>query len=179
VKYNNNYKTYTMIKPREKTPNIKIDLVNDTQWSLEDQSPENFTMIIFYRGKHCPVCKMQLEELQKNVNKFTERGVNIIAISSDTEEVAKETYKDWDIESVPVGYNFPIEEARKWGLFISEGIKKEPKHFTEPGLFLIDKDQKVYWESIQSMPFGRPAFKDVLNGIDYILKEGYPARGEA
>ncbi|WP_299667315.1 redoxin domain-containing protein [uncultured Polaribacter sp.] len=169
-----------MIKPREKVPNLKINLVNDTQWSLQDQNPENFTLIIFYRGKHCPVCKKQLEQLQKRVDDFTERGVNLIAISANTEELAKETYNEWDIESIPIGYEFPIEEARKWGLFISEGISdKEPKEFTEPGLFLIDKEHKVYWESIQSMPFGRPNFKDVLNGIDYILKEGYPARGEA
>jgi len=28
------------------------------------------------------------------------------------------------------------------------------------------------------MPFGRPNFKVIINGIDYILKENYPARGE-
>ena len=168
-----------MIKPREKTPDLSIDLVNDTTWKLSDQSPESFTMIVFYRGKHCPVCKTQLEELQKKLNKFTERGINVIAISSDTETVAKETYKEWDIPEIPVGFDFPIEEARKWGLFISEGIKKEPKHFTEPGLFILTSEQTLYWESIQSMPFGRPSFNDVLGGIDYILKEGYPARGEA
>ncbi|TXD50329.1 MULTISPECIES: peroxiredoxin-like family protein [unclassified Polaribacter] len=169
-----------MIKPRNKAPELKIDLVNDTKWNLQEQNPKNFTLIIFYRGNHCPVCKTQLEELQNKVKDFTERGVNLIAISSNTEKIAKETHKNWAIDSIPVGYDFPIEEARKWGLFISEGINdKEPKHFTEPGLFLIDTENKVYWESIQSMPFGRPAFKDVLNGIDSILEDGYPARGEA
>ncbi|MDO6492468.1 AhpC/TSA family protein, partial [Cellulophaga sp. 2_MG-2023] len=58
------------------------------------------------------------------------------------------------------------------------GIKQEPEFFAEPGLFLITPDQTVYWESIQSMPFGRPEFRDVLGGIDYILKADYPARGE-
>lgn len=168
-----------MIKPREKAPELKLNLVNDTKWSLEEQTPKNFTMILFYRGKHCPICKKQLEQLQKKVNDFTERGVNVIAVSCDTEEKAKSTYDEWEIADIPVGFELPIEEARKWGLFISEGINDEPKHFAEPGIFIIDKDQKVYWESIQSMPFGRPNFADILSGIDYILKEGYPARGEA
>ncbi|QHI35105.1 putative peroxiredoxin [Kordia antarctica] len=168
-----------MIKPREKAPEIIVNLVNDTTWKFSEQSPENFVMILFYRGKHCPVCKKQLEELQRKLSKFTERGINVIAISSDTEEVAKATYDEWEISNIPIGYGFPIEEARKWGLFISEGIKKEPKHFTEPGLFLLKSDGTMYWESIQSMPFGRPSFNDVLGGIDYILKAGYPARGEA
>ncbi|MDX6745978.1 peroxiredoxin-like family protein [Polaribacter sp. PL03] len=169
-----------MIKPREKAPELTIKLVNDAKWSLQDQKPENFTLIFFYRGKHCPVCQKQLEQLQKKIGDFKERGVNLIAISANTEEIAKETYKEWNIEDLPIGYGLTIEEARKWGLFISNGISdKEPNQFTEPGLFLIDKEGKVYWESIQSMPFGRPLLNDVLNGIDYILKAGYPARGEA
>ncbi|TYC14230.1 AhpC/TSA family protein [Bizionia gelidisalsuginis] len=168
-----------MIKPREKTPDLNIQLVNDTTWKLSEQSPKNFTMLLFYRGKHCPVCKKQLEELQSSLSKFTERGINVVAISSDTEEVAKQTHKEWDIKDIPLGFGFPIEEARKWGLFISKGIKKEPEHFTEPGLFILTPESTVYWESIQSMPFGRPEFKDVLNGIDYILKADYPARGES
>lgn len=169
-----------MLKPQEKVPELHINLVNDTKWSLQEQTPKNFTLIVFYRGKHCPVCKKQLEALKKCIDDFTEMGVNLIAISSDSEERAKSTYKEWDIEGIPVGYNFSIDEARKWGLFISKGIKdSEPDTFTEPGLFLIDTDNKAYWISKQSMPFGRPNFKDVLNGIEYILEEGYPARGEA
>lgn len=169
-----------MIKPRETSPEIKINLVNDTLWELSEQSPENFSLILFYRGKHCPICKKQLEELQKKLSKFIERGVNAIAISTDTEDVAKATYNEWDIADIPLGYGLSIEEARDWGLFISKGIKdSEPEYFTEPGLFLLAPDQTIYWESIQSMPFGRPSFNDLLGGIDYILKEDYPARGEA
>lgn len=168
-----------MIKPREKTPSITIDLVNDTRWSLEEQTPKNLIMVIFYRGKHCPVCKKYLEELQTKISQFTELGVNLIAISSDTEEKAKKTYEDWDIADIPVGYEFPIEEARKWGLFISSGIKEEPEHFIEPGLFLIKPDSTLYAASIQSMPFARPSFDDLLKAIKFVLDKDYPARGEA
>ena len=177
---NKTLKRKTMIKPRQKAPKLDIKLVNDTKWSLQDQTPENFTLILFYRGLHCPVCKKQLEDLQQKVDDFTKRGVNIIAISTDSEERAKKTYKEWNIESIPVGFELSIDKGREWGLFVSKGISdKEPNEFVEPGLFLVDKYHKIYWESIQSMPFGRPDFKDVLNGIDYILKENYPARGEA
>jgi len=173
-----NYKIKNMIKPREKTPDIKINLVNDTSWILSEQTPEKFRMIIFYRGKHCPVCKKQLEELHSNLGKFTDMGVNVIGISADDEDVAKATYNEWDIADIPIGFNFSIEEARKWGLFISEGHEGEPDKFIEPSLYLITPDQTLYWVSIQSMPFGRPSFDDVLSGIKYIQKEDYPARGE-
>lgn len=168
-----------MIKPRTKTPDININLINDSKWNLKDQNPEHFTLVVFYRGKHCPVCKSYLETLQKHLDAFIEKGVNVIAISSDTEEVAKATYEDWDIDDLPLGYNFSIEDARTWGLYISEGIKKEPKQFIEPGLFLIRPDQTLYFSSIQTMPFARPRIIEVLKSLDYILNENYPARGES
>jgi alkyl hydroperoxide reductase subunit AhpC len=69
---------------------------------------------------------------------------------------------------------------REWGLFVSHGRSDdEPALFNEPGLFLIDPDGKVYYESILSMPVGRPRLDDLLHGIDYWTKVGYPARGDA
>ncbi len=168
-----------MIKPRTKTPDITINLVNGTKWILQEQHPEHFTMVIFYRGKHCPVCKTYLETLQEKIPHFTEYGINIIALSSDTKEKAEQTYKEWKIADVPVGYGFQINDAREWGLFISKGVKEEPDHFIEPGLFLIKPDGTLYSASIQSMPFARPEFDAMLKAIRYIIKKEYPARGEA
>lgn len=168
-----------MLKPREKTPELNIKLVNDTEWTLNKQDPEAFTMLIVYRGIHCPVCKKYLEELQSKLSKFTAIGVNVIAISSDTEKIAKKTYDDWDIADIPIGLEFPIEDARKWGLFISKGIKDEPETFIEPGLFLIRPNQELYGASIQTMPFARPGLDAIIDAIKFIKKENYPARGEA
>lgn len=169
-----------MIKTRTKTPNIDIELVNDTRWNLDEQDPKQFTMLVFYRGKHCPVCKTYLEELQSKLSKFIDRGINVIAISANTEALAKETYDEWNINDIPVGYNFSIDDARDWGLYISEGISdKEPDIFFEPGLFLVRPDRELYCSSVQTMPFARPALDDILNAVDYIVKNEYPARGEA
>ena len=169
-----------MLKPRKKVPKLEINLVNGTSYNLEEQEPDHFTMVIFYRGKHCPVCKSYLEELQTMLGKFVEIGVNVIAISSDSKERAVKTYEEWEIADIPLGYEMPIEAAREWGLYISEGVKdKEPDMFIEPGLFLIKTDQTLYSASIQTMPFARPEFKALLKGLKYIIENKYPARGEA
>ncbi|SDH60841.1 redoxin domain-containing protein [Winogradskyella thalassocola] len=168
-----------MLKPRQKTPDLSLNLVNGTEWTLSKQKPEAFTLLIVYRGLHCPVCKKYLEELQTKLSKFDDLGVNVIAVSSDTEAIAKETYEEWDIADVPLGYEFPIEEAREWGLFISKGIKKEPETFIEPGLFVIRPNQELYCASIQTMPFARPGLDDVIGAIKFVLDKDYPARGEA
>ncbi|MGJ8664932.1 MAG: peroxiredoxin-like family protein [Patiriisocius sp.] len=167
-----------MILPKNNIPNLDLNLINDTQWSLVKQNAPNYTLIVFYRGLHCPVCKKYLEELTTKIEDFTERGVHLFAASMDSEKRAKKAGEEWDIAKLPVGYEMTEEKAREWGLYISEAISdKEPKLFSEPGLFLIDNKQKLYFSSVQTMPFARPNFKDVLNAIDFIQKEDYPARG--
>ncbi|HEA23398.1 MAG TPA: AhpC/TSA family protein [Pricia antarctica] len=169
-----------MITPRQKVPQLQLDLINDTQWSLEAQKSDTFTLLVFYRGLHCPKCKEQLESLAKKLKDFSERGVHVIAISCNTEKLAKQTAEEWDIPELPVGYELSIEAAREWGLYISEGISdKEPEQFSEPGLFLVRPDDTLYASSIQTMPFARPKFDDLLDAIDFIEKKDYPARGEA
>lgn len=168
------------MKPKEKMPTLDLDLINDTKWSLEKQSPEKYTLLFFYRGLHCPVCKKQLNEVQDHLEDFTDRGINVIAISMDSEERAKKAGKDWEVESLPIGYGLSEEKARKLGLFISSAISdKEPNTFSEPGIFLVNKNNELYFSSVQSMPFARPSVKDIIKAVDFIEKENYPARGTA
>lgn len=166
-------------KPRQEVPELVVNTVNGMDWNLRETEPENFNLVIFYRGFHCPVCKSYLEELNGLISDYSERGVNVIAISSNNKELAEKTVENWDIDNVTIGYDMPIEEARKWDLYISEGINdKEPNEFIEPALFLIRPDQTLYASSIQSMPFARPKLKELLKSIDFVLDKDYPARGE-
>src|SRR5213075_1496094 len=56
--------------------------------------------------------------------------------------------------------------------------RREPAHFSEPAFYLIRPDGTLYFGSVQTMPFARPHFSDILAAIDYVLKNNYPARGE-
>lgn len=167
-----------MIKPKTEVPDLKLSLINGTRWNLYAQKNAAFTILVFYRGMHCPVCKIYLEELATKLKDFTERDVNLIAISCDSEEKAKKTGDEWDIPELPIGYELPIETAREWGLYISESISEdEPGQFSEPGLFLVRPDNTLYASSIQTMPFARPAWDDILDAIDFVDKKDYPPRG--
>ena len=167
-----------MIKPTTKVPTLTLPLINDTQWELSKQKPENYTLLVFYRGYHCPKCKQQLEDLKEQLSEFTERGINVVGISMDSEERAKKSGDEWNIEAIPIAYDLTEAKAREWGLLISESISdKEPDVFSEPGLFLINPDNTLFLSSLQSMPFARPHFKDLLKAVDFIKKENYPARG--
>ena len=168
------------ITPREHAPDLRVELVGGGEWRLAERQPDHFTMIVFYRGHHCPVCRKQLAELNRRIGEFNERGVDVIAISGDTAERAEQSVDEWKLDRLPVGYGLSGTAMREWGLFVSSAIKgTEPPRFNEPGLFLIERDQTVFFESIQSMPWGRPLIDDLVHAVDFVLETNYPARGES
>lgn len=167
-----------MIKIHDKFPELSLATINGEEWSLYDNEPENFTMLVFYRGYHCPVCKKYNQELQDKLDQFTDKGVNVMAISCDNEERAMKTKDEWGMDKLPVAYDLPVDIASQLDLYISESISdSEPYLFSEPALFLLKPDGKVHAAYYQSLPFARPPLDDLLKGIDYTLENDYPARG--
>ncbi|MFQ6024143.1 MAG: peroxiredoxin-like family protein [Acidiferrobacterales bacterium] len=173
------------LKPRTKTPGLEVNTLDDGKWRLSDQKPENFTMIVAYRGYHCPVCRPYIAGLDRMLDEFAKRGVEVIALSTDTQERARQTKDDWKLKNVRIGYGISIDKAREWSLYISTSRGKtsagivEPDLFNEPGLFLVRPDQTLYASYISTMPFARPHFDEILRALDRIIETDYPARGEA
>ncbi len=168
------------VVPNHPAPPLSVATVGGGPWTLADRHPERFTMIVFYRGLHCPVCRKYLAELDQKLPDFTARGVEVIAVSGDDSERAQRTAEQWKLGKLTVGFGQSIASMREWGLFISRGIKApEPELFGEPGLFLVRPDGTLYYVALNSMPFGRPSLDDMRDAIDFIIGRDYPARGEA
>lgn len=174
----------TRLVPRRPVPPLSVPLVGGGRWTLSERRPAAFAMVVVYRGLHCPICARHLAELDRRTAAFGALGVDPIALSTDTEERARQAVEAWKLERLPVGYGLAIAEARAWGLYVSAGIGRtsagieEPDEFAEPGLFLIRPDGTLYWVSIQTMPFARPAFAEILQAIELVQARSYPARGE-
>tara|TARA_R110001599_G_scaffold26390_18_gene93178 strand:- start:3181 stop:3711 length:531 start_codon:yes stop_codon:yes gene_type:complete len=168
------------ILPTQAVPDFSLPLIGGGEFKLSEQLGDNFTLLVFYRGVHCPICKMQLRELQRKLGDFEKRGINVVAISMDSQERARKSSDEWDIKDVTLGYGLSEEQARAFDLYISSGRpdSEEPEVFSEPALLLVKPDQSLYFASIQSMPFTRPPLDELLKGIDYALENDYPARGE-
>lgn len=137
-------------------------------------------MLVFYRGVHCPVCRVYLGELSSRRGDFRERGVEVLVVSGDDEHRAGRARDEWELGDLPIGYGLTEEAMHGWGLYVSRAIKdEEPEIFSEPGLFLIDADGATFYAAINSMPLGRPKHADMLGGVDFVTGNDYPARGEA
>jgi peroxiredoxin len=172
------------LMPRRPVPTLAVPTTRGETWSVTARRPERFAMIVVYRGLHCPICRGYLKDLDNRLDAFTQRGVDVIAVSGDPADRADAAARDWGLERLTIGYGLGLDTARAWGLFVSAGIGRtssgleEPAHFPEPGLFLVKPDGTLYFASVQSMPFARPNVGEVLKAIDFVLERDYPARGE-
>lgn len=173
------------LMPGQKCPDLKVPLVQGGDWSLQTQSPQSFTMLVFYRGLHCPICRDHLRKLKSLKDSFEEKGVDVLILSSDVRERAQDACVSWDLTEFDFGYGLSFETAAEWGLYASKGIGatslgiEEPDLFTEPGLFLVRPNGQLYFATVQTMPFTRPDFGQVLRAVEYAVSNEYPARGEA
>lgn len=173
-----------MLIPRQPAPALAVDTLAHGRFDLSTASPERFTLVCFYRGLHCPLCATYLKELERLVPEFASRGVDTIAISCDGQSRAAEMAEKIGAGSLRIGYGLALETARAWGLYISASRGKtsigieEPALFSEPGVFLIRSDGTIYYLSVQSMPFVRPSFAEMVAALDFVIKSHYPARGE-
>lgn len=173
-----------MLVPRQPAPALAVETLDNGRFDLAEEVAETFILVCFYRGLHCPVCANYLKELERLTPEFEKRGVTTIAISSDGEERARLMAEKIGASSLRFGYGLDLARAREWGLYVSAsrgmtsiGIE-EPALFSEPGVFLIRPDRTIYWLSVQSMPFSRPHFAEMVQAIDFVIKNDYPARGE-
>ncbi|MFC3853713.1 peroxiredoxin-like family protein [Salinispirillum marinum] len=170
--------------PRQPVPALQVPLFGHESFDLAHETAENFTLLVFYRGHHCPICMSYLRSLNELHDEFTARGVSVLALSSDSAERAQATHDKLKLGALRLGYGLTADAARQWGLFRSAGKGKtsigieEPAEFSEPGLFLVRPDGTLYFSTVQTMPFSRPDFPALLKTIDFVLEKDYPARGE-
>lgn len=173
-----------MLMPRQAVPALKVPTLAHGAFELSADAPQNFSLVVFYRGLHCPICLKYLLELGRLRAEFDKRGVNVIALSSDNRERAQAMADKLSAPELRIGHDLSLASAREWGLYISTsrgttsiGIE-EPALFAEPGVFIVRPDGTLYYGAVQTMPFARPHFDELLGALDFALAKNYPARGE-
>lgn len=173
-----------MLIPRQSVPALALQTLDHGEFDVMNDGSERGTVVCFYRGLHCPICANYLTELEKRTPDFAERGVKTIAISSDDEDRTRAMQAKVGAEALRFGYGLTLANAREWGLYISTSRGKtsigieEPALFSEPGLFMVQPDGTLYYGSVQTMPFVRPHFSELVAALDFAIEKNYPARGE-
>lgn len=170
--------------PRRPVPALDVALTSGGRFVLGAAPGGRFDLVVFYRGLHCPICAKYLTEFEHLAPEFQSRGVQPVAISSDSFERGSQMAEKVGAKQVRFGYGLDLLSARNWGLYISTARGKtsigidEPALFSEPGVFLVKPDGTLYYGSVQTMPFARPSFQELLAAVDFAIAKDYPARGE-
>jgi len=169
---------HTTPLPGDHAPALKVSTLAGPTLDLGVVTPKSFSVVFFYRGVHCPICKSQMEELAVKLPDFDALGIEVHAVSMDSAEQAKRQSDEWKIADLPVGYGLSEESARAWGLFISTKAKDpEPDLFAEPGIAVVYPDGRIYALYLQNVLFARPRLDDLLGGLKFVLANDYPVRG--
>ncbi len=173
--------------PTDTMPALEAGLAGGGTWRLASEHAQVLELIVFYRGLHCPICHNWLVDLHQLLPEFERRGVAVIALSCDPRERAEQAKKEWLLPNLRVGYAIEHEDARKAGVYLSEGRGPNPstgivetRVFTEPGILAVKPDGTLYAAWLQSGPYARPHFAEVLTAIDNMIGRGLPPpRGAA
>lgn len=129
----------------------------------------DWKMVVVYRGKHCPLCTQYLAKLDQLREGFSNIGVDVVAISTDSQERATAQI-DLVKPSYPVGYGLSLDQARELGLYISgvrNGMDVEAP-FAEPGLFIVNEEGNLQLIDTSNVPFARPDLQSILNGLTWL-----------
>ena len=138
--------SFNPLLPRFPVPALNLPLTGGGRFVLGAGPGEHFDLLVFYRGLHCPICTKYLLELERLAPEFANRGVQVVAISSDTEERGRQMADKVNAKRVKFAWGLSLRSARQWGLYISTTRGKtsigvdEPVLFSEPGVFLVRPD---------------------------------------
>ena len=159
-------------------PLVVSDLDNNDVNLVDRVSDKPWKMIVVYRGQHCPKCTEQLNELATMHDEFASAGVEVVAVSGDSEEQLKKHLEKIDV-NFPLYYNLTIEQMTDLGLYISEPRSDaETDHpFAEPCIIVLNEDNQVQMLDKSNSPFVRPSLKQLLGGIKFSRENDYPIRG--
>lgn len=140
---------------------------------------DRWSMIVVYRGRHCPKCKAYLNKLQAMLSDWSEI-LDVVVVSGDTQEKAQADADEfgWTFD---LGYGLSEPQMRDLGLYVSEPLSEAETttRFAEPGTFAIRPDGTLMLVDISNGPASRPDLDLLLGGMRFNIENNRPARGTA
>lgn len=157
-------------------------LASDPEGNVEDigrpSDGAEWRMVVVYRGKHCPMCTKYLNKLDEHVEKLSQCGIEVVAVSADSRQQMLDHLEKLDI-NFPVYHGLTLEQMKALGVRISSPRSEaETDHrYAEPGLFVINREHDLHIVDISNNPFVRPDLDTLASGLEWIRANDYPTRG--
>ncbi|MDR8393544.1 thioredoxin family protein [Aliifodinibius sp. S!AR15-10] len=161
----------TMLELGTKAPNFSLtDVVTNDTVSLSDFEDSRALLVIFMCN-HCPYVKNIKEALVDFANEYEEKGLAVVAISSnDVENYPDDSPKKMVEDAEKFGYPFPYlyDETQE--------VAKAYKAACTPDFFLFNEDRELVYRGQfdDSRPGNNKPVtgKDMREAVDKVLEDG-------
>ena len=176
----------------KKAPSFKASAVINGEEIIEDFSLDQFigskhVILFFYPKDFTFVCPTELHAFQERIKDFEERGVELVAVSTDTEQshwgwlqVAKDhggiqgiTYPLVADTNKTISNNYNVLTGDYY--YDDEGmLQADGELVAYRGLFLIDKEGIVRHQVVNDLPLGRNVEEAIrmVDALQYFEEKG-------
>ncbi len=98
-----------------KIPSFTLLNEKNEQISSEDLLKEGNLVLVFYRGAWCPYCNLYLKSLQKDLDKITNSGGKLVAVSVENPDTSLTVSQKNELKFTVLS-DKKLEVARKFGI---------------------------------------------------------------
>lgn len=162
----------TALRVGESVPEVQLTNLDGKTLNLSKILNQRKTLLVFYRGSWCPMCNMQIAQLQKEFHRFQEREVEIIAISTDIPEGGAKTQLKTEAQ-FPILLDLDGSVIKAFGVRVDRrewmdlpALIQRKHGFAIPSVFLIDKDGTVLDRYIGQSYKDRPTIEVLIAMVD-------------
>lgn len=144
--------TQTFSLFRQQAPDFTLKDSSGKPWSLHEHLKAGPVLLVFYYGYHCNHCVSQLFALNDDLAKFSELGVEVVAVSADPVETTRERFRQYGPFKFPVLSDPGNEVAKKYETYLphpTPGKEGDLLH----GTFVITRQGKLMWANRGDGPF--------------------------
>ncbi|WP_417523854.1 redoxin domain-containing protein [Marinovum sp.] len=139
---------------------------------------EAWTLLVVYRGKHCPRCKKYLNGLDAMRGDWQAAGFDVVVVSADPEAKAQADVAEfgWGFD---LGYGLRRDQMATLGLYVTQPLSdaETDAPFAEPGVFVLRPDGSLLLIALSNGPSARPDLAELLDGMVFTKETNRPPRG--
>jgi peroxiredoxin len=122
-------------------------------WKPHEADAREPVILVFYLGQTCMACVTHLAELDFAISQFRDRGVRVLAVSSDSAESSRQRLNRFGDFQVPLLSDPDHATALAYG--VGKPVPGADRDEGEPlhGTFILDGDGLVRWAYVGDRPF--------------------------
>jgi peroxiredoxin len=152
-----------LLRPGDRFSALMVGRTGGGTLRLPDDLAGHFGVILFYRGSWCPYCNAQLSAFQHSLNRLTDIGAQVAALSVDDETSTQDLIARHGLR-FPVGHS---ADARAIAAATGAFVNDDPVYLQSTG-FVLDAGGRVVVSVYSSGAIGRLVPGDVIGLVGYL-----------